>query len=68
MKRFSPPESPLGYPGAPAVRVEHTPEAAAQEVVREHFVLKDLPFYAAVRKADARSRKARLNKWEEKKQ
>ena len=33
-------------------------------VVRDHFVLKDLPFYATVRKADARSRKARLNKRE----
>ena len=37
-------------------------------VVREHFVLKDLPFYAAVRKADARSRKARLNEREGKRQ
>ena len=33
-------------------------------VAREHFVLKDLPFYAAVRKADAQSHKARLNKRE----
>ena len=37
-------------------------------VAREHFILKDLPFYTAVRKADARSRKARLNKREEKRQ
>ena len=35
-------------------------------VTREHFVLKDFPFYATVRKVDARSRKARLNKREEK--
>ena len=32
----------------------------------EHFVLPDLPFYASVRKADARTRKARLNNREEK--
>ncbi|KAL6318930.1 hypothetical protein AAG906_001403 [Vitis piasezkii] len=37
-------------------------------VAGEHFVLKDLSFYAAVRKADARSRKACLNKREEKRQ
>ncbi|RVW14332.1 hypothetical protein CK203_099089 [Vitis vinifera] len=37
-------------------------------VVGEHFVLQDLPFYTAVRKADARSRKARLNKREVKRQ
>ena len=30
-------------------------------VVGEHFVLPDLPFYVAVQKADARTRKARLN-------
>ncbi|RVW32836.1 hypothetical protein CK203_107193 [Vitis vinifera] len=34
----------------------------------EHFVLKDLSFYAAVRKADARARKALLNEREEKRQ
>ena len=32
----------------------------------EHFVLKDLSFYTAVRKVDARARKARLNEREEK--
>ena len=37
-------------------------------VVEEHFVIKDLPLYAAVRKADARARKARLNEREEKRQ
>ena len=37
-------------------------------VTREHFVLKDLPFYAAVRKADSRFRKACLNKQEVKRQ
>ena len=37
-------------------------------VAGEHFVLKDLPFYAAVRKADSRSRKACLNKQEVKRQ
>ncbi|RVX15456.1 hypothetical protein CK203_009050 [Vitis vinifera] len=37
-------------------------------VAGEHFVLKDLPFYAAMRKADARSRKARLNNREVKMQ
>ena len=37
-------------------------------VVGEHFVLQDLSFYAAVRKADARSRKARLNNREVKRQ
>ena len=33
-------------------------------VAGEHFVLQDLPFFAAVRKADARTRKARLNNLE----
>ncbi|RVW51198.1 hypothetical protein CK203_084672 [Vitis vinifera] len=34
--------------GAPAVRAKHTPEALPKEVVvGEHFVLEDLPFYAA---------------------
>ena len=37
-------------------------------VAGEHFILQDLPFYAAVRKADARSRKARFNKREVKRQ
>ncbi|KAL6332995.1 hypothetical protein AAG906_020011 [Vitis piasezkii] len=37
-------------------------------VAGEHFVLKDLPFYAAVRKADARSCKAHLDKREKKRQ
>ncbi|XP_034708908.1 uncharacterized protein LOC117931950 [Vitis riparia] len=37
-------------------------------VVGEHFVLKDLPFYAEVRKANARARKALLNEWEERRQ
>ena len=37
------------------------PRRMLEEVVaREHFVLQDLPFYAAVQKADARTRKARL--------
>ncbi|RVW83370.1 hypothetical protein CK203_038878 [Vitis vinifera] len=45
------------------------PRRLPKEVVAgEHFVLKDLPFYAAVRKADTQSRKARLNKREEKRQ
>ena len=45
------------------------PRWLPKEVVAgEHFVLKDLPFYAAVRKADTQSRKARLNKREEKRQ
>ena len=45
------------------------PRRLPKEVVAgEHFVLQDLPFYAAVRKADARSRKARLNKREVKRQ
>ena len=45
------------------------PRRLPKEVVAgEHFVLKDLPFYAAVRKADARSRKACLNKREVKRQ
>ena len=35
-------------------------------VVGEHFVLPDLPFYAAVQRADARTRKTRLNNREEK--
>ena len=34
----------------------------------EHFILKDLSFYAAVQKADAQARKARLNEREEKSQ
>ncbi|RVW59123.1 hypothetical protein CK203_105525 [Vitis vinifera] len=38
------------------------PRRLPKEVVAgEHFVLPDLPFYAAVQKADARTRKARLN-------
>ena len=37
-------------------------------VVGEHFVIKDLPLYAAVRKADAWARKARLNEREKKRQ
>ena len=38
------------------------PRRLPKEVVAgEHFVLQDLPFYAAVQKADTRSRKARLN-------
>ena len=45
------------------------PRRLPKEVVAgEHFVLKNLPFYAAVRNADARSHKARLNKWEKKRQ
>ena len=45
------------------------PRRLPKEVVAgEHFVLKDLPFYAAVRKVDARSRKARLNNREVKRQ
>ena len=45
------------------------PRRLPKEVVAgEHFILKDLPFYAAVRKADTQSRKARLNKQEEKRQ
>ena len=34
----------------------------------EHFILQDLPFYAAMRKTDAQARKARLNDREEKRQ
>ena len=38
------------------------PRRLPKEVVAgEHFVLQDLPLYAAVQKADARTRKARLN-------
>ncbi|RVW96222.1 hypothetical protein CK203_020812 [Vitis vinifera] len=37
-------------------------------VAGEHFVLKDLPFYAAVRKANAQARKALLNEREERRQ
>ena len=37
-------------------------------VAGEHFILKDLPFYTAMRKADARARKALLNEQEEKRQ
>ena len=45
------------------------PRRLPKEVVAgEHFVIKDLPFYAAVRKADARSRKAHLNNREVKRQ
>ena len=41
------------------------PRRMLEEVVAgEHFVLQDLPFYAAVQKADARTRKARLNNQE----
>ena len=37
------------------------PRRLPEEVVAgEHFVLQDLPFYAAVQKIDARTRKARL--------
>ena len=41
---------------------EHTPQAGLPEEVvsGEHFVLQDLPFYAAVQEVDARMRKARL--------
>nr|CAN75751.1 hypothetical protein VITISV_032953 [Vitis vinifera] len=34
----------------------------------KHFVLKDLPFYTEVRKADAQARRALLNEWEERRQ
>ena len=34
----------------------------------EHFVLKDLPFYTEVRKANAQTRRALLNAWEERRQ
>ncbi|RVX03741.1 hypothetical protein CK203_023103 [Vitis vinifera] len=34
----------------------------------EHFVLKDLPFYTEVQKADAQARKALLNEREERRQ
>ena len=45
------------------------PRRLSKEVVAgEHFVLKDLLFYAVVRKADARSREACLNKREKKRQ
>ena len=37
-------------------------------VVGEHFVIKDLSFYTAVRKADARARKTLLNAREERRQ
>ena len=37
-------------------------------VAGEHFILKDLPFYAAVRKANTWARKAHLNDREEKRQ
>ena len=37
-------------------------------VAGEHFILKDLPFYTAVRKADAQARKALLNEREERRQ
>ena len=38
------------------------PRRLSKEVVaREHYILQDLPFYAAVRKADVRSRKVRFN-------
>ena len=37
-------------------------------VAGEHFILKDLPFYTAMRKADAQARKARLNVREVKRQ
>ena len=33
-------------------------------VPREHYVLKDLPFYKEVRKADAQKRQALLDDWE----
>ena len=43
------------------------PRRLPKEVVfGEHFVLPDLPFYASVQKANARTRKARLNNREEK--
>ncbi|RVW75917.1 hypothetical protein CK203_051834 [Vitis vinifera] len=43
------------------------PRRLPKEVVAgEHFILKDLPFYVAVQKADVWSRKARLNKREKK--
>ncbi|XP_034672494.1 uncharacterized protein LOC117904081 [Vitis riparia] len=45
------------------------PRRLAEEVVvGEHFTLEDLPFYEGVRKADARTRKALLNKREKKRQ
>ena len=45
------------------------PRRLPKEVVAgEHLVLKDLPFYMAMRKADVRSRKAHLNKREKKRQ
>ena len=45
------------------------PRRLPKEVVAgEHFILKDLPFYVAVQKADVWSRKARLNKREKKRQ
>ena len=37
-------------------------------VAGEHFVLQDLPFYVAVQKVDARTRKARLSNREKKRQ
>ncbi|RVW70946.1 hypothetical protein CK203_050599 [Vitis vinifera] len=37
-------------------------------VAGEHFVLKDLPFYTEVRKANAQARKIRLNEQDEKRQ
>ena len=45
------------------------PRRLPQEVVAgEHFVLQDLPFYVAVQKVDARTRKARLSNREKKRQ
>ena len=45
------------------------PRRLPKEVVSgEHFVLQDLPFYAAMRKADVRARKVRLNEREGKRQ
>ncbi|RVW60443.1 hypothetical protein CK203_105723 [Vitis vinifera] len=56
-------------PGAPGVRHQYFPRKLPKKVVSgEHFVLKDLPFYKEVRKADAQARRARLTEREERRQ
>ena len=50
-------------PYVPNILLRRLPK---EVVAGERFVLQDLPLYAAVQKADARSRKARLSNQEEK--
>ncbi|RVW66736.1 hypothetical protein CK203_063533 [Vitis vinifera] len=55
-------------PGVPGVCRQHSPQEDAKGVVSgEHYILKDLPIYQEVKKADAEKHRALLDDWEKRK-